>query len=880
MAIYHFSGTVISRSQGRSAVACAAYRSGEKLFDERYEKTQDFSRKQDVVHKEILLPKDAPVWMGNREKLWNGVEACERRKDAQLAREFNFALPKELNFEQNLALARDFVQTEFVDRGMVADMCIHLDINKQGEQLPHVHVMLTMREITDEGFGQKERAWNDKALLVHWREAWAEAANKHLALNDIEQRIDHRTLEAQGIHLEPQYKIGPVEAKTRLARVAEHERIARENGERLLKNPEIALHALTQQQSTFSHHDMARFVNRHSVDQEQFQQVYDKLKSCEALVRLGVDPQGRERFTSLEMVSLEQQMLAQAGALASRYQHPLSERGRLAANTEPLSPKQQAAFEFITQSYGLSCVIGYAGSGKSTLLGAAREAWEGSGYRVHGVTLSGIAAEGLQGASGIESRTFASRSYYWNQGEQKLSSRDILVVDEAGMLGSKQMARLMEEVSKGGAKVVLIGDPQQLQAIEAGGAFRAIVERSPFVELTDIYRQKASWQQEATREFAQNQVEAALNRYAMYDHLHPFQTETAAKTGLIELWNDARLSEPRQTRIILAYTRADVKDLNEMARECRVALGELGPTHLVQTERGERAFAIGERLYFLKNDRSLGVKNGTLGTLAQVEGESCAIRLDSDKGEPGRLVTVNLSEYNHLEYGYAATIHKAQGVTVDRTYLLGSQYVDAHSAYVAMSRHRESVDVCYSRELFPTHQDLVDAFARARPKDVSLDYLRADKAPSEDKSMDAFVRQFEAEHPERAEALQARLDGEETSAMRQAKEDLSDFVARFEAEYPERAKALEALLYPEYQEMAERLSEGFSLLERGELGVEQREDLRGLTQEALEDERVMAFLENHHEALFDKINDAHKAHEPQPTPEKELDKSDGFEIDF
>ena len=264
MAIYHFSGTVVSRSQGRSSVAAAAYRSAEKLHDERQDKTADFTRKQDVIYKEILTPENAPEWMKDRNKLWNAVEAGENRKDAQLAREFNFSLPKELTSEQNIILAREFIQKEFVDRGMVADLCIHNDKAKDGEAQPHAHVMLTMRKLEGDGFGQKERSWNAKENIMLWRENWAECANRHLALNGIDQRIDHRTLEEQGIELEAQKKIGPDILRVHDTRVEDHQRIARENGEKILLNPTIALNAITRQQSTFTHQDIARFVNRHS----------------------------------------------------------------------------------------------------------------------------------------------------------------------------------------------------------------------------------------------------------------------------------------------------------------------------------------------------------------------------------------------------------------------------------------------------------------------------------------------------------------------------------------------------------------------------------------------------------------------------------------
>src|SRR3546814_271299 len=146
MAIYHFSAKVISRAAGSSAVAAAAYRSADRLHDERLGRSHDFSNKAGVVHSEVLLLAGAPEEWRDREKLWNDVEAAEIRKDAQLAREIEFAIPREMTESQGIELARDFVQNEFVERGMIADLNVHWDIGADGLARPHAHVMLTMRE--------------------------------------------------------------------------------------------------------------------------------------------------------------------------------------------------------------------------------------------------------------------------------------------------------------------------------------------------------------------------------------------------------------------------------------------------------------------------------------------------------------------------------------------------------------------------------------------------------------------------------------------------------------------------------------------------------------------------------------------------------------
>lgn len=204
MAIYHFSLQIIGRSKGKSSVAAAAYRSGEKLIDNRTGLEHDYTRKSGIVYTEIMAPAESPSWINNREQLWNEVERAERRKDSQLAREINIALPKELNQETQIALAREFVQDTFVNNGMVADVCIH-DLQ---EGNPHMHIMLTMRDITCDGFGKKNREWNDKEVLEGWREQWANHANRALSKEGFTERIDHRSFEEQGIEKIPQIHVG------------------------------------------------------------------------------------------------------------------------------------------------------------------------------------------------------------------------------------------------------------------------------------------------------------------------------------------------------------------------------------------------------------------------------------------------------------------------------------------------------------------------------------------------------------------------------------------------------------------------------------------------------------------------------------------------
>ncbi len=204
MAIFSMRMQVIGRSAGRSATAAAAYRSGEQLTDERTGQVHDYTGKSDIYGSEILTPEGAPERLGDRALLWNEVERVEKRKDAQLSREVMIALPAELSHSQKEALAREYVQAEFVSQGMIADIGYH-DFDSHN---PHAHIMLTMRDVDQDGFGKKRREWNQRQALDRHRQAWEEYANRALERAGFEERIDHRSLKEQGLEREPQIHLG------------------------------------------------------------------------------------------------------------------------------------------------------------------------------------------------------------------------------------------------------------------------------------------------------------------------------------------------------------------------------------------------------------------------------------------------------------------------------------------------------------------------------------------------------------------------------------------------------------------------------------------------------------------------------------------------
>jgi Ti-type conjugative transfer relaxase TraA len=731
MAIYHLSAKIISRSAGRSSVAAAAYRSRGSLHDERQGLDFDYSEKKDLAYSEILLPKNVPAELKDRSVLWNEVEKRENRKDAQLAREIELALPLELTLEKQIELVEEFTQNNFVDQGMIADINIH-----SSEKNPHAHIMLTTREIDKNGFGFKNRNWNKKENVFEWREQWAIIQNQKLLEAGHEIQVDHRSFAERGIDLIPQKKLGIaaqflpegylfLTEPTNLDRLSEYQKICRENGEKIIADPDNALKHVSHYHAIFKEKDILDFAFRHSADAEQFEEVRLKLENSSELIRLGTNDKGEELFTTRTMLDNENKMIESARALKNIESHKVDQKTITQTQANfTLNKEQATALRYIVEGGDVSILIGRAGTGKSYTLNSIREAYETTGYNVRGVALAGIAAEGLQNESGIESNTIHSQLLKWRAGEDLLTEKDILVVDEAGIVGTRQMQTITAEVQAKGAKVIFVGDNEQLPAIEAGGAFWGLMKRVGYYELNNIVRQKQDWQKEATVLFSggKEQVGRGLQMYQDKDGIKFNSTLEAAKENMIKDWTNYRIQNPDKSAVLMAFTNKDVFDLNIRARKYLKATGKLGEEFQpVITEKGNREFTSGDRVIFLRNDKNLGVKNGSLGTVLKIDSEkpapSMVVGLDT-----GPTVAIDLKQYRDIDYGYAATIHKTQGATLDRAFTLATKHFDKHAAYVSMSRHREDVTLYYSQDQFKYLEELKKVLGRENPKDLAIDF--------------------------------------------------------------------------------------------------------------------------------------------------------------
>ena len=501
-----------------------------------------------------------------------------------------------------------------------------------------------------------------------------------------------------------------VESLAGLARqaTAEHRAVAA---------PSVIEH-LHHQQSTFTRADIARAAAEH------VQIAGGGLGRTEALTREVLQDAetvalAGERYTTREMLQIEGSALLRAQQMAQAAAYPAAVT---AGGNRVLSDEQRAAHAHLVAPSRLSVLEGLAGTGKSYVLGAARETWEASGFEVRAAALAGKAASGLAASSGIRAQTLHSLLRDLEKGRDRLTARTVLVVDEAGMVGSRQFARLLEAADRAQAKLVLVGDANQLQPIEAGQLFERISHEVGHARLTEIQRQRDLEDRAMVQALAVGDTRTALESLQSRGRLHALPDHQQAAQQLVRDWSATRDAGRPGDDVMLGATRADTAELNRLARDVLRARGELHHERAIDTAQGPLVLAEGDRIVITRNAKVLGMTNGELATvtaLRERQGETeITARFDA-----GHRRTWRVSEHAHVEHGYALTVHKAQGVSVERAYVLAHESMSAREwSYVAGSRGRAAVHLYADRH---TADDLEQIMGRSQKKDTALDHQPA-----------------------------------------------------------------------------------------------------------------------------------------------------------
>lgn len=624
MAIYHHTTRMIGRSQGGSPVKALSYISGTQLTDERTGEKWDFKDKP-VEEVQILLPENAPAWAINLQKLVaedpeNGLQflsdmanCAEKRNDAQVYREVEFSLPRELTYEQNKALATEYVQDQFCGLGMLAVQSFHTEKDeKTGELNPHCHTFFLTRELVEGDLSprlseKKNREWNTREVHEVWREQWAQYASFHLKMHGHDITLDHRSYKDQGLDIEPQVKLGKgvkeqekrgsLDSKifgSRSLNSQEQDSLSRDldksgfvdsipatdrgqelrsiqlrNLYRIMRRPETVFDIVTRHHATFMWGDVQKILGRYVDDAALFQRLDARLQNSKELLLLKTEGphtqeekvEARSIYTTRSMLKAEKELVGTAEALATNHTHAVSSdalengigriKDQLQENGARLSEDQEQAIRHLVGEGQLKCVVGYAGAGKTTALEACHDIWIEAGYKVYGLAPTGRAAQNLEG-SGIPSQTLHKFLKSFEEGRSQYSKDSILVLDEAGMVDVERFERLLSAVQTLGVKAVVVGDGAQLQPVEAGPAFRLVTERVGVSRLEEVVRQKEDWQREATVLFGRQESAKAIQVYQERGHIHLVEE----KLPEFDKPEDVSFNEPSLNEVVRRYEMA------------------------------------------------------------------------------------------------------------------------------------------------------------------------------------------------------------------------------------------------------------------------------------------------------------------------------------
>lgn len=785
---YHLNVQAISRSarrgrSSRSVVAAAAYRSGQKLevapavqkmikrmqndaerplvLPPRARNLHDYRNKPGVIHSRIMVPTRMKTggktgrtrqtkeddWFYDREKLWNTVEAAEKRKDAQLARELNLFLPHVTDREQNIEMVEEFIRSNFTSKGMIADYAIHEPSERNDDRNVHVHIMLTMRRIKGDGFEEKkEREWNGRDKVLAWRYNWAEVVNKRI--NPMGFFVDYRSNKDRGLEMEAQVYEGP--SVTNSEWQENRRRKAMEHNAKVRKvNKEKFLNLVTEKKAIFEKVDILDAALHAGYTPNELEKVRKEKLASGELIQLR-DKQGRftGKFTTKAVREQEEAQAELSKEMAARqgYETKAGEKERILQSRiddgKPPTEDQRAVVDYVTSDGGFKIVKGPAGTGKSFTLKMIKEIYEESGYRIIGMSHTNKVVNDMRSDGFKEAYTLSRFLLDQKKRECKIIPPDektVIMVDEAAMMSLKQDEALFNIVQKSGTKLVYVGDENQFPSIDRGNAFGRYAEEIGFESLETIMRQKNGWDKEVSRKLGTGldpkkglQDAKKAKEKAIYEALTTIRQQSpetligckddkAAMNALVGEWiSDSHRMEQEgrhESRFIIAQTNNQVNALNDIVQRAEIEAGRVDEDTLQQFETvrqeenphtGELevkaehvvSVGIGSRIQFGRTDHDMGIANGLIGEVTKMQGSHLTVKLDEPYQDQTH-ITFDTNKYADFALGYAGTNYKAQGKTFDTCYVLDSNNWTSNAFYVAMSRARNPRKFFYSKKRHP-----------------------------------------------------------------------------------------------------------------------------------------------------------------------------------
>lgn len=459
------------------------------------------------------------------------------------------------------------------------------------------------------------------------------------------------------------------------------------------------LTALTEQRATFTAQDLERALGKQIRSSFACARFGNEILAHTDVVRLADEPGGpATRYSTREVLQTEHQVLRAADGLSRDRRFDVGDQVRAgvlgSSAFNGVRREQAEAYRRATGPEGLALIDGQAGTGKSYTMGATRQAYEASACTVIGLGPTNAVFEDMKRDGFRHANTVHGELYALNGGRTKWDGGTVVIVDEAAMVDTKRMADLAQHAHAAGAKLILVGNDRQLSSIERGGMFAALKERYGAATLTEVTRQRHHDDRRASSMMAEGNFHDALTMYEAKNAITWTRTQEQARAMLVKRWAADTAAAPEKSRFVFAYTNADVALLNAELRAVRRDRGELGSDHIVPTADGPQSFARGDRLQIIGTDKRAGLYNGMIGTVQEIEDTRITLKLDGRREDSRTFDAANFPKFRH---GYAGTIYKGQGRTLDQSYLYHSEHWRSAATYVALTRHRDKAELFAAR---------------------------------------------------------------------------------------------------------------------------------------------------------------------------------------
>ncbi|WP_109234471.1 AAA family ATPase [Orientia tsutsugamushi] len=709
----------LSRSKGGDSCRKAAYNARTIVKNKQTGIKYNFSRKKDNVYHTVLIPDYVKQEFKNIQTLMNEVERTAKKDNSQLLKDIVIALPdeKELNLEHRIELTHQIVdEMEWVQKGIG----VQIDIHKPqiGDKNWHVHILLTMRRFREDGTGLGDIAvdLNPKIITVNGKkvvikdpemihERVKEIINAYFAELGLPYRVDE-TSEVPGKH------IGPRRIRNLINEVLNENELRKEAHLKIINDADVITDSITHYKSIFTKQDVEKAVKDIPDPTAREQLVQQVLSSNRILELYHDDGESSKYFTTIEVRNEETRIIRIANKINNQVYY--NDIYNLKSDIEGLAnvseEQKQALRHILLSTSGVRVLRGRAGTGKSYVLIKAHELATNRGQKVIGLAPTHKAVSELRSKGYTE--VYTVKGFLYNR--KKIFMQDsLIVVDEAGMVGTKAYAELFRVVRNNNCQLILAGDEKQLASIERGGMFEMLSNIFGSHVLVNIRRQSKNWSREAAMEFAESNILSGITLLRQNNCVRFDNTLQDSMSKLIYNWSLSKF-KPHE-KLVITVRNKDVDILNSSIRSLLKANGTLKGTEYERSIDGrKKSYMAGDRIVFQKSYKDLQIQNSEFATLTSVSKNKFIAKTDT-----GKEVSFDPSEIQ-FKHGYASTVYKVQGASIKDVYVLHNGVSNISSSYVAMTRYIENLKLYCNNEATKSINSLINQLSRPNEKSASI----------------------------------------------------------------------------------------------------------------------------------------------------------------